>query len=212
MHALWEMQYGKCCYCERRLPDKGHLKAVDHFAPKAIFKGLRNEWTNLLLACAQCNGQKSDRFPVILSSHDQEDKVLYVTAPEPGAPAIIDPSSVDPEAHIDFDFTGAEWQEQFGVVMAKGGSVIGDETIKTVGLHSEFYANLRWDHYSKVVQVHYINLLQAVRDKHALRISAQRAMFESLMGPETEFAGFVRAFARFKKLDGPKVKLTIPGG
>ena len=43
VHALWEMQHAKCCYCERKLPDRGHLKAVEHFAPKAIFKGLRNE-------------------------------------------------------------------------------------------------------------------------------------------------------------------------
>ena len=212
VQALWEMQHGKCCYCERNLPEKGHLKAVEHFAPKAIYKGLRNEWTNLLLACSQCNGQKSDKFPVILSSQDQEDKVLYVTTPDPGAPAIINPSSVDPELHIGFDFTGVEWRDKFGVMMARAGSVLGDETITTVGLQSEFYAKLRWNHYTKVLNVHYNNLLQAVGDKNALSLSGQRTTFENLMAPGTEFAGYARAFARSKRLYEPPISLTIPGG
>ncbi len=65
--ALWAMQHGKCCYCERRLPETGHLKAVEHFRPKSVFPELRNEWRNLLLACSQCNGQKADKFPEIPS-------------------------------------------------------------------------------------------------------------------------------------------------
>ena len=211
VHALWEMQHGKCCYCERKLPDKGHLKAVEHFAPKAIFKGLRNEWANLLLACSQCNGQKLDRFPVILSTHDQEDKVLYVTTPEPGVPAIINPSSVNPEAHLDFDFAGEEWRDKYGVMLARGESVLGVETLKTIGLHSQFYADLRWNHYSKVVVPHYTNLLQALRERNPLSIAAQRVAFENLMAPQTEFAGFVRAYARHKRLGEPGVDLTIPG-
>jgi uncharacterized protein (TIGR02646 family) len=211
VHTLHEMQHGKCCYCECKLPDKGHLKAVEHFAPKAIFKGLRNEWTNLLLACSQCNGEKSDAFPVILSTNEREDKVLYIKKQHSGAPAIIDPSSVNPEEHIAFDFSGEEWTDRFGVVMAKGGSVLWAETIKTVGLHSQFYSDLRWNHFSKVVTAHYTNLLQALRDKNQLSIKGYRGAFENLMAPETQFAGYVRAFARFKRLHQPPVNLTIPG-
>ena len=210
VHALWEMQHGKCCYCERKLPDKGHLKAVEHFAPKAIFTGLRNDWKNLLLACSQCNGEKSDKFPVILSRNDREDKVLYIQTVNPGTPAIIDPSSIDPEMHLEFDFSGEEWTDGFGVVMARNNSVLGAETIATVGLHLPFYAGLRWNHFSKVVQVHYLNLLQALRDKNELSVTAQRTAFENLMAPQTEFAGFVRTFAKFKRLDQKPVSLIIP--
>ena len=78
VEALWEMQHGKCCYCEIDLPKKGHLKAVEHFAPKSIFKGLRNEWENLLLACSLCNGEKSNKYSVILSDKENVDKVIYI--------------------------------------------------------------------------------------------------------------------------------------
>lgn len=212
VHALWEMQHGKCCYCERKLPEKGHLKAVEHFAPKAIFKGLRNEWANLLLACSQCNGKKSDTFPVILSNQDKEDKVLYVKKVHGGDPGIIDPSLVDPEGHLDFDFNALEWTDRFAVVMSKGGSVLGTETISTVGLYDPFYAKLHRDHYFGVISVHYTNLLQALFDDNPLRIQGQRAAFETLMAPETELAGFARAFARFKRLDQKPVELKIPSG
>ena len=55
--ALVEMQYYKCCYCEMPIPSRGHLKAVEHFEPKSVFKLKTNDWNNLLLACAQCNGK-----------------------------------------------------------------------------------------------------------------------------------------------------------
>lgn len=212
VQALWEMQFGKCCYCERRLPEKGHLKAVEHFAPKAIFTGRRNEWGNLLLACAQCNGRKSDKFPVILSDNDREDKVLYVTRPRSGTPAIIDPSTVNPEDHIDFDFSTEEWKEHFCGVMAKGGSTLGEETIATIGLFDGFYWRLHWDHYSKIIRVHYSNLLDALHKGNALAISGQRTAFESLMAPQEELAGLARAFARSHRLHEPPVNLKIPTG
>lgn len=56
------MQHGKCCYCEQKIPKEGHQKAVEHFKPKSIFKYFINDWDNLLLACPQCNGKKSDKF------------------------------------------------------------------------------------------------------------------------------------------------------
>ena len=210
VHALWEMQHGKCCYCERKLPDKGHLKAVEHFAPKAIFKGFRNEWTNLLLACSQCNGEKSDAFPWVLSTNDQEDKVLYLRGKAVAA-AIIDPSSENPEAHIDFDFSGEEWMDRFGVVMAKTDSALGANTITTVGIHAQFYSDLRWSYYIKVIRPFYGQLLEAVRDKNALRTQVHRNSFERLMDPDQEFAGYVRAFARRKRLHEAPVNVTIPG-
>ena len=63
--ALWDMQHMKCCYCECRIPQDGHLKAVEHFRPKSVYQELKNEWSNLLLACAQCNGKKRDKLPVM---------------------------------------------------------------------------------------------------------------------------------------------------
>jgi len=212
VHALWDMQYGKCCYCERRLPDKGHLKAVDHFAPKAIFRGRRNEWPNLLLSCSQCNGKKSDKFPMILSLEENEDKVLYVEHEHSGVAAIIDPGHEDPEEHLEFDFTGEEWRDKWGAVRAKGGSVLGTETIATIGLDGPFYSRLTYDHYTKILRAYYTNLLQALKDGNELTIKGQKDSFELLMAPQSELAGFARAYARMKRLEEDPINLTIPAG
>jgi len=56
IETLWNMQHGKCAYCEMKLPLEGHQKTVDHFRPKGKFKSRVNDWKNLLLVCAQCNG------------------------------------------------------------------------------------------------------------------------------------------------------------
>lgn len=50
-----------CSYCERRIST--HL-AVEHIQPKGLpqYEHLKNEWTNFLLACVNCNSSKSDRL------------------------------------------------------------------------------------------------------------------------------------------------------
>jgi uncharacterized protein (TIGR02646 family) len=52
-----------CSYCERRIPTG---LAVEHIQPKKTYKKLTNDWTNLLLACVNCNSTKKDKN-VILS-------------------------------------------------------------------------------------------------------------------------------------------------
>ena len=47
-----------CSYCERRIPTN---LAVEHILPKDVvlgFSHLRNEWTNFLLGCVNCNSAK----------------------------------------------------------------------------------------------------------------------------------------------------------
>ena len=46
-----------CSYCERRL--ETHL-AVEHVQPKSLAPGMARNWTNLLLACVNCNSCKGD--------------------------------------------------------------------------------------------------------------------------------------------------------
>lgn len=197
--ALWKMQHGKCCYCERSLPEQGHLKAVEHFKPKSIFPVLRNEWSNLLLACSQCNGHKGNQFPVNANT---------------GLPAILDPSdpAIDPEDHLDFDFDPIEWMDGFAVIMAKGGSDLGQETIRTVRLDDIFYTRLRKKKHRRVINVSYLSLIEAIEGGDPDEIAAQRASFELLMAPNKPHAALARAFARFKKLDEPPVAVRIPKG
>ncbi|MCH7591776.1 MAG: HNH endonuclease, partial [Planctomycetes bacterium] len=79
---LWKMQRHKCCYCESVIPELGHAKAIEHFRPQALFPSKRNEWKNLLLACAQCNGLKSDEFPVVVLGCDEP--AIQVDGKQPG--------------------------------------------------------------------------------------------------------------------------------
>lgn len=54
---LRERLGGYCSYCERRI--ETHL-AVEHIRPKSVVSALSSEWTNLLLACVNCNSSKGD--------------------------------------------------------------------------------------------------------------------------------------------------------
>ncbi len=200
--ALWHMQHKKCCYCEEEIPRTGHLKAVEHFRPKSVFPALKNEWRNLLLACSQCNGKKAHKFPQIPSDQTGEER-----------PAILDPSDpeIDPEDHIDFDFSGDEWEEGFAVIMAKDGSLLGEETIRTIGLDAVFYTRKRKACYLRVIFTSYTNLVEALDGDDEKRIITQRQSFELLMASDSPFAGLARAFARFKNLEAPEVGLRIPG-
>lgn len=209
--ALWAMQNGKCCYCERRLPKVGHLKAVEHFKPKSVFLGLKNEWTNLLLACSQCNGKKGNKFPKILSKEVNEDKVLYLDTEQP---AILDPSDpeIDPEDHIDFDFDTLEWMDGYAVIMAKNGSRLGEETIRAVGLDEPFHTRQRKERHRRVINVSYWSLIEAIENGDADQIAAQRQSFELLMAPQSPYAALARAFARFKNLENLPVAVRIPKG
>ena len=62
----------KCAYCECKV-DAGAFLQVDHFRPKRSVKEddghggyywLAYEWSNLILCCPKCNGEKSTHFPV----------------------------------------------------------------------------------------------------------------------------------------------------
>jgi uncharacterized protein (TIGR02646 family) len=59
--ALMEETSGKCIYCESKL---GHNCSgdVEHKIPVAHFPALRFEWSNLTIACEECNRRKSDYY------------------------------------------------------------------------------------------------------------------------------------------------------
>ena len=45
-----------CSYCERR---RG--LDVEHVIPRSVAQDLETEWSNLLLACRNCNSRKSNK-------------------------------------------------------------------------------------------------------------------------------------------------------
>ncbi|MCH8910481.1 MAG: HNH endonuclease, partial [Chloroflexi bacterium] len=135
VRTLWDMQNKKCCYCEQLIPAEGHAKAVEHFRPKSIFKSQRNDWRNLLLACAQCNGKKSDKFPVLLSNNVDQPKIIYLKRKQTAEPAMINPSNdkINPGDHLDYylDMSGGTL---VGQILERNKSLLGRTTIDVTNI------------------------------------------------------------------------------
>ena len=55
---LFNIYNGKCAFCEQRV----ERWQVEHFRPKSVYYWLAFSWDNLLYACPDCNGSKSNHF------------------------------------------------------------------------------------------------------------------------------------------------------
>jgi len=199
--ALWKMQHKKCCYCEQEIPEDGHLKAVEHFHPKSIYTGLRNDWKNLLLACAQCNGRKSNRFPIMLTDNANEPKLVFLKKSDQGKPLLIDPSdeSLDPEEHITFIVDDTR-VEEYGLPTEKNNSERGRMTIDIVGLDGSFYFRKRRS-WHRTLESLYLNLLEAKDQENQQQVLTYCDRFRQFMSAKKEFSAYTREFARHKGLD-----------
>jgi hypothetical protein len=62
--ALREETAQKCAYCEALIEDVSYPH-VEHIVPKALYPELAHRWTNLTLACPQCNGSKGSFYDPI---------------------------------------------------------------------------------------------------------------------------------------------------
>lgn len=198
--ALYAMQHGKCCYCECMISEEGHGKAVEHFAPKSVFRAKRNDWDNLLLVCSGCNGKKSDLFPVeVLSDQPDEVKVVYVTEPTSGEPVVINPSTpeVNPEDHLDFVLD--DRADDFGLIYAVGESSRGRTSIDVLGLDRAFNTKMHRDH---IIQLSkdYFTLLTAMNMEHSAETKRLEAEFRMLVSSRSRLTAVSRAFVREKKL------------
>ena len=209
--ALWKMQHEKCCYCEQKIPQEGHLKTVEHFRPQSVFRGLKNDWKNLLLACAQCNGKKSDKFPIELTDDSGNPKVVYLKTDSNGNPLIIDPSvpDIDPEEHIDFIVD--DKHEDYGIAFAKNDSDLGQTTIQVIGLYRSYYTRKRKYFYRRILLQYYMILLNAKEENDGLTLQIYKDHFKLLLSAREEFSAFARAFARHKRLQ-ERFGVRIPVG
>ena len=208
VRELWEMQREKCCYCERKIPNTGHAKAVEHFAPKSVFKARRNHWSNLLLACSQCNGKKGSKFPVMLTENAHEEKILYVKKAGKNPPALIDPSGkINPEAHLDYRVDMKDGSLA-GQIFPRAGSVLGKTTISVTGIGKSFFHQRRREHVRKL-WLAFIALGEAIETGDNNLIATTVNRFEILLSSGSEFSGLTREFVRKMRLDA-EYELTIP--
>lgn len=79
---LSTMYKGYCCYCES-VVNTITTEHIEHRKPQSKFPGDTFEWTNLHLACPDCNRKKSDKYnykyPILDScSDDLDDHLSYI--------------------------------------------------------------------------------------------------------------------------------------
>jgi uncharacterized protein (TIGR02646 family) len=209
--ALWRMQHQKCCYCESEIPEEGHQKAVEHFKPRAKFKEKKNDWKNLLLACPQCNGAKSDKYPTVLSKGGVGAAVVYLdTPPAKAVTVLLDPSRKKdkPEVHFTYHLDPTCNQDLLAQILPRDGSNRGEHTIDVTGIAGPFHHRQRFFYLNQVIEQAYLNLLKA-RKVGGAQLDVARDRFEQLMANEGQFAGLAREFARQRNLH--KLGTKIPG-
>lgn len=216
VQVLWNMQKEKCCYCEQKIPPEGHAKAVEHFHPKSIFRFLKNDWENLLLVCAQCNGIKSDKFPIELTKDKNNPKVIYLkktTKNKSGKALLIDPSDskIDPEDHITFIVDDRKIAE-YGLPTERNKSKLGRMTIDIINLQGLFHTRKRRDFLHDKLLPGYSNLLKALDLGDSDKIDIEKKRFEMWMSSHNDYAAFARVFCRKRKMDKSPFNITITKG
>jgi uncharacterized protein (TIGR02646 family) len=119
LNALKTIYNEKCAYCEQK--PLGSPAQVEHFRPKDGVNGcnhtgyywLAYEWSNLLLACSNCNSHKRTHFPIqnanrvseptlIAGSINEKDNfILGLTLQQEGG-MLLNPEIDDPSKHLVF--------------------------------------------------------------------------------------------------------------
>ena len=185
--ALMEMQNSKCSYCERYIPPRGLGRQVEHFRPKSAFPEFRYSWTNLLVACPTCNGNKLEQFPT----------------DDSGDPLLLDPSdpNTDPEEHVAFVVTRRQGElGPKGLAIARGDSDRGRETIEVLGLASEHHVKSRGT-LLRYLEMCYLQLrtarkLAELGEGDPSSIVKWSRKLERTIRADEEYAGVARCYAR----------------
>ena len=201
--ALWIMQHKKCCYSETYIADVGHGKAVEHFRPKKIFQGKRNDWDNLLLACAHCNGKKHDKFPTVLTGGEDSDgidQVVVLADPRDGEPLLIDPSDPDTNPEDYLDFVVDDEVPLLGQVVARTGCPRGLATIQITGIDAGHFLRMRLCLILDVLVPNYHSMIKHLKNNELVALEGEIHRYVSHMRPTAQFAGVARAFARAKNM------------
>ncbi len=191
--SLHEMQYQKCCYCEKHIYNEGQGQAIEHFRPKAPnqYPHLKNEWTNLLHACGDCNGKKGEKFDL-----DEDEDPLFIDPSDP---------NIDPEDHLRFNVDDED--PNYGEVKPKDNSKNGDYTIREIGLNRLDYRKDRVDIVPKLLKV-FIDIKFASNN---LTKQQKIQELENMLKANNPYAAFARAWTRYKNLDSV-YGVTIPEG
>ncbi|MFZ5915860.1 MAG: HNH endonuclease [Chloroflexota bacterium] len=169
--VLYKAFHGKCAFCEARMAQVSSPH-IEHYRPKSRFPDLMFAWENWMLSCGRCNDTKWARFP------DCD-----------GQPCLVNPTTEDPDLHLDFlnDRVLAKTQR-------------GERTIKLVGLDR---SPLEDDRCLWLTTINCLLLLVC----HVLEARAEaRELLIWAMQPEAPYSAMTRSYLRQKT-----PKLVDPG-
>ncbi len=184
--ALLDMQYRKCCYCEKSLKDNERTEnEVEHFIPRNALKDeygsvqwhLANMWENLLFSCRTCNSRKGIKPPFNATTKKQE---------------IINPSceDIDPEKHIDFVLDTAVYIS----FKPKDNSNLGRLTIERLKLNTRRDLVRHFRQLKHEIESEFIYLTNAVESDNNMAIDEHKQALVRVMSADKPFAAFSRKY------------------
>lgn len=164
------------------------------------------------MACAQCNGKKSEKFPLKLTNNEKEAKVIhtkYNSQKKKIRKAIlIDPSKEDPEKFLDFVIDLKE-KETYGLIIAKDNNFRGKTTIEIVGLNDRYYLNNHRDFMRDSLIPTFSMMGTAKDNNNQEKFESLKQQFEIWMDKTYKLSALTRAFVRYYELD-ENYEMQIP--
>ncbi len=202
---LWDMQHGKCCYCER-MRDVNRESDVEHFRPKADvteagaahlgYWWLAYEWSNLFFSCRHCNqAYKKNFFPLVDETKRSQGPDDDLSQEEP---FLLNPEQDDPEAYIGYDWVGSKeaWVAPYG----RDDVGKGKETIRILGLDR---MELNLDRARLIAQLRGIVMMMHTGEYlgNERLIERARQLIREETAPHIRYAGFRREYFRAAGLE-----------
>ncbi len=196
--ALVDAQYGKCCFCERKVGADGD---VEHFRPKAGVRQnvsspmlrpgyywLAYDWDNLLLSCSACNQRhKRNLFPIATPA---DRAASHNDSVDDEDPLFIHPAHVDPQQYISF---------RKEIPYSLRGNRFAKQTIAALGLDREILNEVRRDRLGHLAAMRNVldcrHQLSGDMEGQRLLRQAEKYLQDAVLD-NAEFAGMARAAAR----------------
>lgn len=201
--SLFAFYNGKCAFCEQRVEQW----QVEHFRPKSIYYWLAFSWDNLLYACPDCNGAKSNTFdtdgprtttaPADLTTINNSSASHDATE----VPRFFNPEIEDPEPHIVF--------QQDGSISSTNPRV--DYTIRTCKIDRPYLNDYRkkiWDDFIKDLESEVLDGTSQAEIKASVQALMRKFIRDAMTRPLNEYLAFRRYAVRHFLEDKVKEVLT----
>jgi uncharacterized protein (TIGR02646 family) len=196
---VWNMQAGKCCYCEREYEQK--YSHVEHFRPKTValregnhetpgYWWLAYRFENLYFGCAICNQFKGTWFPLAPGTRALEPEEDPRQVEE--FPLLLDPGFEDPEAHLTFI-----WIPERGFQIApRNDSERGRWTIQVLKLDRDDLSKFRLKYYKSCLEPLLERFAEATHKGNQLELERIRREAQILRAASAPYALLARIVLR----------------